>query len=125
VSRAFERSAEAWPNPFEASELPSDVENLPVASPLGMLDATPPELAGAPRTFGWPTAVVLMVLVVALFAFSFALLRTGSDPKSAVVIPLVLLFGAGVVVIPVTSTRVRTRLSAAARGALDGARGKK
>lgn len=116
MTRQFERPAAAWPGPFETGH----TENPPAALP----DILPPEYLGAPRVFGWPAAVALMVLVIATFGFSFALLRTGSDPRSAVAIPLLLLFGAGLLIVPVAGTRVRLRVGAAVKGAVDGARGK-
>ncbi|MEU5259963.1 hypothetical protein [Amycolatopsis sp. NPDC021455] len=101
------------------------MEYLPGPFSAGLPDAPPPEYGGAPRAFGWPAAVALIVLVIATYGFSFALLRTGSDPKSAVVIPLLLLFGAGLLIVPVANTKLRTRIGEAAKGAYNGARGKK
>ncbi|WP_206796587.1 hypothetical protein [Amycolatopsis sp. MtRt-6] len=111
MSTQCERQAEAWPHPFETN------------CPATEAQRRPPEYPA--RVFGWPAAVALMVLVLATFGFSFALLRTGSDPRSAVTIPLFLLFGAGTLVVPVAGTRVRTRVGAAVKGAVDGARGKR
>ena len=102
-----------------------DGEDLPAGSPVALPDLLPPEYPDAPRVLGWPAAVALMVLVIATFGFSFALLRTGSDPRSAVVIPLLLLFGAGVLIVPAAGTRVRIRAGATVRGAVEGARGKR
>ncbi len=125
MSRRFERPAEAWANPFDTGHPILDAEDLSAGPPVALPGILPPEYPDAPRVFGWPAAVALMVLVLATFGFSFALLRTGSDPRSAVLIPLLLLFGAGLLIVPAAGTRVRIRIGAAVKGAVDGARGQR
>jgi hypothetical protein len=81
--------------------------------PVPTRPASTSATAASAPVFGWPQAFVLAFLTPASFTFTFLLLKIGQDARTAVIIPLVLLAGVTVMVLPVAGGALMRRIGAA------------
>lgn len=94
----------------EGPQVPFDYDAVFASMTAGAQPPPPQE------RFGWPRAITLIMLTALTFTFSIVLFRLDVPTWIPVVLPLMLLAGTTMVVLPAAGAALWMRASGAARG---------